>query len=188
MPVPEPGGGYTYIQVNETQYVTGLRSMIAGPSVEIQLKPHLAVEVDALHKPLRSRFGTVSGNGALSDGITTTGAATWQFPVLAKYRVRWGKVAPFVEAGPSFRLPQWDLSTHGVTGGAGVEIHLRALKMAPAIRFTRWGPDSGSGSSGIRRNEASCLVGFSVGGTRAGPRGPAPKRRLPVRNGTGDSC
>jgi hypothetical protein len=166
VPVPQPGGGYTYTQVNGTQYATGLRSMIAGPSVELHLNSHLALEVDALHKTLRSRFWMVYDNGVQSDYLTSTGAAMWQFPVLAKYRFRWGKVNPFVEAGPSFRLPQWDLSTHGATGGAGVEMHLRALNVAPVLRFTHWGQDTGFGSSGIARNEASVLVGFSFGGTR----------------------
>src|SRR5205085_12441833 len=34
LPIPQPGGGYTYAQVSGTGYVAGLRTMIAGPSVE----------------------------------------------------------------------------------------------------------------------------------------------------------
>jgi hypothetical protein len=168
MPVAQPGGGYTYTQVDATAYTTGLRSMIAGPAVEIHLKPHLAVEVDALHKPLRANYETVIGNEVRSKGITLTEAVTWQFPVLAKYRLRLGKVNPFVEAGPSFRLPQWNLSTHGVTGGAGVEMQLGAVKIAPAFRFTHWGRDTVGWLSGVAQNEASVLVGFSFGGRPAG--------------------
>jgi hypothetical protein len=162
----QPGGGYTYTSVNATQYVSGLRSLIAGPSVEIHLNLHWSVEMDALHKLLRSTYWTVSEDGVTSAKRTTTNAATWQFPILAKYGFRWGKVNPFIEGGPSFRLPQQDLSTYGVTGGAGVAMHLRALKIAPAVRFTHWGADSGFGPSGVVRNEASALVGFSFGGPR----------------------
>ena len=164
--VPQEGGVFTYMPVSATQYVTGLRSMIAGPSLEIHWNPHLSVELDALHKPLRSRFLTILDNGVRSDELTSTAAATWQFPVLAKYRVSWGKVDTFVEAGPSFRLPQWDLSTHGLTAGVGIELQLHALKVSPAIRFTHWGPETGFGSSGISRNEASVLVGLFFGGKR----------------------
>jgi hypothetical protein len=149
-----------------TQYTTGLRSLVAGPSVEVQLNRNFSVEIDALHKPLRASSWLVYEDGTQSKAYTSTGAATWQFPVLAKYRLGWGKADPFVEAGPSFRLPQWNLATHGLTGGAGVEMHLRALKIAPTVRFTHWGSNTGFGSSGVTRNEASVLVRFSLGGTR----------------------
>ena len=156
---------FEYPGATVTQRGTGLTSLIAGPSVEIHLRPRLSVEVDALHKPLRSRVDTTFDNGLRPQSSTGTAATTWQFPVLAKYRFRWGKMGPFVEAGPSFRLPQWNLSTRGVTAGAGIEMRLRTLKISPALRFTHWGPDTGFGWSGVARNEASVLVGFSFGGT-----------------------
>ena len=163
--VSQPGGGYTYDVIGGTGYVAGVRSAIAGPSVEVHLTPRFSVELDALHKPLRSQDWMVLDNGVQYPPRTSTGAATWQFPVLAKYRIRWGRTAPFVEGGPSFRLPQWDLSTHGVTAGAGVEMRLGPLKFAPAVRWTRWGAET----SGIARDEASVLAGFSFGGPRAAP-------------------
>jgi hypothetical protein len=133
--------------------------------VEIRLNPHLAVEIDALHKPLRDKYWIVYDSGAKSPTVSGTPAVTWQFPVLAKYRVRWKNTNPFVEAGPSFRLPQWSLATHGATGGAGVELYLRALRISPAVRFTHWGREA-NGYASSARNEASLLVGFSLGGTR----------------------
>lgn len=163
---PQAGGGYTYTQVDATQYATGLRSLIAGPSLEVHLNPRFSVELNAMHKLLRANSWLVFEDGTRSKTYTSTGAAIWQFPVLMKYRLRWRKVAPFVEAGPSLRLPQGDLATHGLTGGAGIGMHLRALKVAPAVRFTHWGPHAGIGSSGAARNEAAVLVGLSFGGGR----------------------
>jgi hypothetical protein len=155
---------FEYQGVTMTQHNTGVTSSIVGPSVEIHLRRRLSVEIDALHKSLRTRGDMSFDNGAKPQSRTWTAAATWQFPVLAKYRVQWGKVGPFAEAGPSFRLPQWNLSTHGVTAGAGIEMRLRALKISPALRFTHWGSESGPFSSGVARNEASVLVGLSLGG------------------------
>jgi hypothetical protein len=163
--VPQPGGGFTFTTTGETVRDTGLTSLLAGPSVEVQLLPRLSIECDALHKPLRDRVDSSFDNGAPPQTQTFTNAVTWQFPVLAKYRVSWGRVAPFVEAGPSFRLPQWTLSTHGVTAGAGVQMHFRALRIAPAVRFTHWAEEKPPGWSGVARNETSLLVGFSFGGT-----------------------
>jgi hypothetical protein len=166
--VPTPGGGYTYDPIDGVQYVEGVRSLIAGPSVEVHVTPRFSVEVDALHKPLRSRSWMVLDNGSQYPARTSTDAATWQFPLLAKYRLRWGKANPFVEAGPSFRLPQWDLSTYGVTAGAGVEMRLGALKFSPAVRWTHWGADGGLNRSNPPvQNEASVVVGFSFGGAGA---------------------
>jgi hypothetical protein len=88
----------------------------------------------------------------------------WGGVILAKYRFRLGKVNPFAEAGPSFRLPVVSLSADGVTAGAGVEMHWHALHMAPAFRFTRWGAGNSVTSSEFARNEAALLVGFSFGG------------------------
>src|SRR5207302_5610965 len=97
------------------QYTSGLTSMIAGPSIEFHWNSHLSVEVDALHKLLRGQFWTVqTDSGVTSTKRSSTEAATWQVPLLAKYKLRWAGVNPFVEAGPSFRLPQQDLSTRGV--------------------------------------------------------------------------
>src|ERR1051326_9334561 len=57
-----------------------------------------------------------------------------------------------------------NLSTHGVTGGAGVEMRVRAMRLSPAVRYTHWGRDA-IYDSGVRRNEAALLVGFSFGGS-----------------------
>ncbi|MGO9257055.1 MAG: hypothetical protein ACLQU1_12235 [Bryobacteraceae bacterium] len=159
-----PGSGNTFTQANATEYVTGVKSPMAGPVMEIHLPRHLSVELDGFYRPLREHYKTVLDNGTVYSSVTYTEAATWQFPVLAKYRFRLGKVNPSAEAGPSFRLPVVSLPADGVTGGAGVEMHWHALHIAPAFRFTRWGARNSLASSEFARSEATILVGFAFGG------------------------
>jgi hypothetical protein len=159
-----PGSANTFTQANATEYVTGVRSLIVGPVLEIHLARHLSVELDGFYRPLREHYAPVLDNGTVYSSVTYKEAATWQFPVLAKYRFRLGKVNPFAEVGPSFRLPVVSLSADGVTAGAGLEMHWRALHIAPAFRFTRWGAGDSPASSRFDRNEAVLLVGFSFGG------------------------
>jgi hypothetical protein len=147
-----------------TEYVTGVRSPTVGPALEIHPTRHLSIELNGFYRPLRENYKIVLDNGTVYSSFTYTRAATWQFPVLAKYRVRWGKVKPFAEAGPSFRLPVASLSAEGATAGAGVEMQWHALHIAPAFRFTRWGTGDSPASSEFVRNEATVLVGFSFGG------------------------
>jgi hypothetical protein len=69
-------------------------------------------------------------------------AILWQFPVLVKRHWGAGGVRPYLEAGPSFRLPQdynGNLGTVGITGGAGVGFNLGAMRVEPGLRFTHWG-------------------------------------------------
>jgi hypothetical protein len=161
--------GSTYTPVSESQNVTGLRDSVVGPTLEIALAKHFSVEADALHKPLRYVATTIPGDAPPTKPYTITARNSWQFPVLAKYRLRFGNVNPFIEAGPSFRVQAHYLSNHGATAGAGVEMHWRALHVAPRLRFTHWGP-SGPYESYFARNEAVLLIGMSVGGPPAADR------------------
>jgi hypothetical protein len=109
---------------------------LIGASGQLELRQGLALEVDAVYKPLHSGFGTV---------------LTWDFPVLAKYHFsRLGR-APFVEAGPSFRaagnLNGYNPSHFGVTAGAGAEIHKGWALLSTALRYTRWAKDGSPNSS-----------------------------------------
>jgi hypothetical protein len=42
-----------------------------------------------------------------------------------------------------------------------MEDHLRALKIAPALRYTHWAADNSPGATGAIPNQAELLVGFS---------------------------
>jgi hypothetical protein len=140
----------------------GPRSFIVGPAVEFQLPSQFSVEIDALHRPVTS-----TSEIAFSDGSRIRGndsGVTWEFPVLAKYRLPIRRIAPFIELGPSFRLPQGELtfsSPFGVAAGTGVEFRLRQMKVAPAIRDTRWAPDRGLGGQKTTRNQVELLAGIS---------------------------
>jgi hypothetical protein len=108
-----------------------------------------------LYRPLRTEFVNTL-NDQRGDPLTGS-VATWEFPVLAKYRFGSRAFRPFVEAGPSFRLAT--LSNYGASAGVEVEAHLRALKIAPALRCTHWAAESLQ--STVLQNRAELLVGLS---------------------------
>lgn len=157
--VPLPGGG-SALQ-NGTTKNSGLKSFLIGPTVEFALPAGISLEVDALYHPLRYFAESSVNNEAPLYSSTFNEAVTWEFPVLAKYRFGTGPMKPFVEVGPSFRLPQqangWDLSTSGITAGSGVEVHLRGLKIAPVFRYTHWPSDR----TGATQNQLAILVAVS---------------------------
>lgn len=105
-------------------------TFIVGPYLEIGLPLGFSVEADALYFP--GLYSTAAGGGSV-----------WQFPVLGKIGPHLGPVRPYVEGGPSYShlsdvktLP--DLlhsSNFGVTLGAGIEIKVKALRIAPELRY-----------------------------------------------------
>jgi hypothetical protein len=143
---------------------TGVKSWLGGPSVEIHLPRHLSVEIDALSKRFSERSIAHLGNGTTLTSAVEEVISTWQFPMLAKYRFRLGRVNPFFEAGPSFRLHEDYLATHGVATGAGVEMHWHALHLAPQFRYSYWGTKTVNMYGPYAPSEAVVLVGISFGG------------------------
>jgi hypothetical protein len=113
---------------------------LAGGSGQMELSQGLALEVDAVYKPLHSSFGQGQGFTVLS----------WDFPVLAKYHLAKLGRLPFLEAGPSIRaagnLNGFNPSHFGVTAGGGVDVHAGWALLSPAVRYTRWAKD------GVPRN------------------------------------
>ena len=123
---------------------SGVRERIgylAGASGQLELRQGLALEFDAVYKPLHSSFGQGQGFTVLS----------WDFPVLAKYHLAKLGRAPFVEAGPSFRaagnLNGYNPSHLGVTAGGGVDVHTGWALLSAALRYTRWTKDGPPNSS-----------------------------------------
>jgi hypothetical protein len=108
---------------------------VAGAAGQLELRRDLALEVDAIYKPLRDSFAAGQGFSVL----------TWDFPVLAKYHVAKLGRAPFVEAGPSFRvagnLNGYNPSHLGATVGAGAETRTGRALLSTALRYTRWAKD-----------------------------------------------
>jgi hypothetical protein len=136
---------------------TPARSFSAGPVLEFLLPRNFSLEADAIYVPLRSNTVTTV-NGAASRPFAG-GITTWEFPLLARYTLRTGAVAPFAEVGPSFRLPTSGLSTHGITAGVGAQVHLRVLKIQPAVRYTRWAQNQ-FGEPVARADQVEILVGL----------------------------
>jgi hypothetical protein len=134
------------------------RHFIAGPYVEVRLPFHLAVEADALYES--SLFSSV-----------LSGGSTWQFPVLAKYRLLGGPIRPYIEGGPSFsritdiaEIPALNhRSNYGIVLGAGIELKLLFLRVAPEVRYNGWALkniESPTGQFESNRNQALFLVGI----------------------------
>jgi hypothetical protein len=103
---------------------------LAGASAQLELRQGLALEIDDIYKPLHAGDFTV---------------LTWDFPVQAKYHVAKFGRAPFVEAGPSFRVAGnfngYNPSHYGVTVGAGAQTVTRGVRLSTALRYTRWAKD-----------------------------------------------
>lgn len=132
---------------------------IAGPFLDVRLPLHLGLEVDALYES--SLYGSV-----------LSGGNTWQFPVLAKYKLLSGPVKPYIEGGVSFSritdlkdIPQLNhRSNYGIVLGAGIELKLLVLRLSPEIRYNGWAfrnIDDIAGQFQSIRNQAMFLVGIS---------------------------
>jgi hypothetical protein len=145
---------------------SGSHSFLAGAKVDVQLRGRFSVEVDGISESLKGTSRTtVTGTPStptLLPGSFEFSVHEWKFPVLAKYRFEAGRIQPFAELGPSFRTPPGGTSYahYGVTAGLGVEMRLRRFNIAPALRYTHWGPDQFSGSH-ERLSQAEFLTGFA---------------------------
>ena len=136
-------------------------SPIVGGLLEVNLYRGLYVEADGFYRPLHA---TVLP-GPLGPG-SRYAVLTWEFPVLAKYKLRpehrW---RPVGELGPSFRLDGNfngpTPSHYGITAGSGVETRLWKVKISPALHYTRWAPPRTLTGGGTFLNEVQALVGVS---------------------------
>lgn len=90
---------------------------------------------------------------------------TWEFPMLAKYRLRFRTVKPLIELRPSFgssgNLNSTAPSVYGGTAGIGVEVPVGRLKIAPVLRYTHWAADGECLQPRTKRNQVELLVGLS---------------------------
>lgn len=140
---------------------TSTTSFTFGPTAELRLPFGLGVEADILYK--RSRLEQ-SGSGGHS-------ANSWEFPLLAKYRLAGDALHPYGIAGFSFRkisdvrsfVAGLETSTKGFVLGAGLEIGLPIITVQPEIRYTRWGEgltNESTGSLMYNRNQLDFLFGI----------------------------
>jgi len=164
--LPRPGGEYTIQQDNVTFVSSsGPKSFILGPMVELALPKNFSMQAAAVYRPERFFFQQILSDGKKYASVSGVNI-TWEFPVLAKYRfsVPFEKsFRPFLELGPSFRLPQglYGASHYGVAAGAGIEAHVGPLKIAPTFRFTQWAPDNPAAFSNTSLHQVEFMTGFS---------------------------
>jgi opacity protein-like surface antigen len=169
-------------------FVTNTNRYVVGPTAELRLPFGLGIEVDALYRHYAYSGSGSSGvqNSILS--LNTTGGA-WEFPLLGKYRFKGKILRPFVSAGIA-----WDkLSgltqdvtktvagvisssstsnpaelnknvTRGFVIGGGFDVKLLLVRVAPEIRYTRWGDQHFIDPNGLlhsNQNQAEFLVGIT---------------------------
>jgi len=135
-------------------------SPVVGIVTEIALPKRLSLEVGALYRPIRAKDTREFSNGTSRENQFTV--LTWEFPILAKYKVPLRKATPFVEVGPSIRasgnLNGAHPSRFGITAGIGMELPARRLTLVPTLRFTRWATDAVSGTR-THSNQAELVLG-----------------------------
>ncbi len=138
----------------EKEGYASARSKLVGVALESAVSGRLLVEFDALYRPR-----------ILSERQRAT-VLTWEFPVLAKYRINWPRRGSFFELGPSFRSSGntngSNPSRYGLTAGVGIDTGTDTLRVAPAVRYTRWAADPRTPySPGVTiRNQVDVVVGF----------------------------
>jgi hypothetical protein len=174
-----------------TRFYSGSRNFVLGPTLELRLPLGLAVEADALYRPMEFKVQqTSAGNAGLASFLLGTSPGSvlvgqvnaWEFPILAKYRLPLPVFKPYAEAGPSFRATGTSVAKHmsrtGVSAGIGVETRVGPLLVAPEVRYTHWGADGAYGSTyhvTSYPNQVEFLMGVATNPEAAGtvslPRG-----------------
>ena len=157
---------------------------LVGPAIEVRLPWRFALEAGALY----SRLGnTLYIPLIANESLIRTVANSWEFPLLVKYRLPARGVHPHVIAGVAprraggttnvihygyypgdvtFSSAGWHARDHAFVGGAGVEVKLWRLRIAPEIRYLRWAipasPSPWNTAYYLRvpQNEAQVLVGI----------------------------
>src|SRR5215470_10064695 len=109
-------------------HYTDSRTLVGGAVAGWSFPGPLAIEADALYRRLH----------ALIPPSSSFSVVTWEFPVLANYRLRLARVKAMIEAGPSLRatgnLNDIHPSHYGLTAGLGVERQVGRLRVAPLAR------------------------------------------------------
>ena len=141
------------------QTISARPTAVFGPMVELRLPAGLSIEANALPRNFR-HITTVRYPENRSYTSRGDSGGTWEFPVLAKRRLTKGAARPFVAFGASFRLPKFEYPVLGATAGFGVEFLLRRVRLAPAVRYTRWRPRSADPDPTVL-NQVQILVGVS---------------------------
>ena len=141
------------------------KNYIVGLMVELHLPLGFSVEADGLYRPLTiTSDSTVFPRPPIR---TSTNVSSWEFLIVAKYRLPFPVIKPYVEAGPNFRKTGRQLSylsNNGFVVGGGVELKLGRLRVGPEVRYMHWAADGVNRFINFppsQQNQAELLVGFS---------------------------
>jgi hypothetical protein len=144
---------------------------IAGIRFALPVTENLSVEVDGLFRGTHNISGAFDADGSIIRTIHSgTAFLTWQFPLLAKYKLPGSRVAPVFELGPSLRITAHTsqsafYSHHGATTGAGFATRFKKMSISPTLRYTRWAADKESNGhgpfTGTSPNQVEVVVGFT---------------------------
>jgi hypothetical protein len=129
---------------------------VVGPTIEVGLPFHFAVEADAQYSRLGNTFYYP---GIANESVTRTIANSWVFPLVLNYRLPGRRIHPFVSGGVALRRTSGDIHTihygfypgditfysapwsghdHGFVCGAGVGARLGRIRISPEVRYFRW--------------------------------------------------
>jgi len=161
---------------------TSTDRFIVGPMIELRLPAGFAIEGDALYSRANFSSAPLTAGSVASSVVDSN---SWEFPIVLKKKFGGANaiaasVKPYIEGGASFRhlsgissLPSYltgnqngsvDTNNTGFVFGGGVEIKVLFLRIAPEIRFTRWGSDNFVGSLSTifktNQNQGQFLVGL----------------------------
>lgn len=170
-------------------YNSADRRYLVGPTAQLNMGGHFALEIDAIFKRLGYEFATPNANssGALS---RSTVANQWEFPLLLKYSFAARgshQVRPFIDVGASLRhLSSFRQTTYasqffapqinnnaielahrnspGAVAGIGITFQVGKLKISPEARYTRWANQAFQSSDGLLKtnlDQGDFLVGFT---------------------------
>ena len=164
---PLTGG---FAEMRQTEGLEEEQGYIGGLAVELDLSRRWSIKVNGLYRPLRAHSVSIleaPGYPSVESRFEFT-VVTWQFPVLAKYRLSPdGNIHPLLEVGPSFRaagnLNGYNPSRYGVTVGGGIETDYKSAKISPVLRYTRWAKDPAGTvpSARTQSNQVEVLVSFT---------------------------
>lgn len=116
-----------------------------GPVIEVDLVHGFSLELNALHRPVirvERRHTSTPSFGTQTQITSRRVGVFWHFPVLVKYPFHLAGQQWFFGAGPSFRKRQTfsnEASPYGLTAALGLEKRAGPAKLAPTVRYTRWG-------------------------------------------------
>lgn len=157
------GGGMVSNDLGGQWLKSVSKRYVIGPQLDIGLPLGFGIEVDALyrHQGYQTTFRLA---------YPEQYATSWEFPFLLKKSLPFPVVKPFAEAGWAPRALQSNWSstvTHGFVIGGGVEFGIGRLRLAPAVRYTRWNdtpillviPDGPSPQ--LTANQVDVLLGIS---------------------------